>query len=85
MPGLAVGVTVKLCTTHACHGVHVFVTTARQVDQNNFVLGQLRGQFRCVRQGVAAFQRGNNALDAAAVVEGLQCLIVSDAHVLSAA
>jgi hypothetical protein len=51
------------------------------MDWSGAWFGQLHG----VGHGVAGFQRRDDALGAAQVVEGLQRLVVGDAHVFGAA
>jgi hypothetical protein len=61
--------------------VNVLVATSRQVDHDALIGAQGRSEFGDVGQGVAAFQRRNNAFDAGQVVEALQGFIVGDGDV----
>jgi hypothetical protein len=65
--------------------VHILVTTTGKVDQQDLVFGQGRCQLAGVGQGMARFERRDDAFETAQVVKGLQRLGVVDADVLGAA
>ena len=65
--------------------MHVLVTPAGEVDQQNLVLAQRRRQLRGIGQRVAGFQRRDDALQAAQLVEGIERLRIGDRLILGAA
>ena len=65
--------------------VHVLVAASGEVDEQDRLLRQVRGALDRLGDGVARFERGDDALEAAEGVEGGDCLVVVDRRVLGAA
>src|SRR5205814_9621322 len=66
-------------------GRHVLVAAPGQVDQQQRFARQRRRQLRGMRERVARFQRRDDALDAAALVECRERLAVGGRNVICAA
>ena len=66
------------------HGLHVLVATTGQIDHHQVILRQRWRAFENFSQGVCGFQRRDDALEAAALVERSQCFIVGDRGVFDA-
>ncbi len=66
------------------HGLHVLVAAAGEVDHHQVFPGKPGRTLEGLGQGVGRFQRGDDAFQAAAVVKGLQRLMVGAGHVFDA-
>ena len=71
-----------LGTREVSHGADVLVATARQADQNRLIGAHGLGQLHGIGHGMAGLQRGDDALGAAQIVEGVQRFGVGDSNVL---
>src|SRR3954468_20041419 len=65
--------------------VHVLVAASRKIDEEDAVPGHRRRELHGVRDGVARFERRDDALGAAERVEGLERFVVVDGHIFRAA
>src|SRR5258708_8398247 len=65
-------------------GVHVLVAAAREVHEEDAVLGDRRGELHRIGERVARLERRYDPLEAAERVEGGERLVVGDGHVLRA-
>ena len=67
------------------HAVHVLVTTSAEVDHHQVLAGQCRRTLGDFCQGVGGFQGGDDALLAAADLEGFQRFVIGGTDVIDAA
>src|SRR5688572_26928608 len=66
-------------------GVYVLVAAPRQVAQHECIARQFARELRRLREGVAGFERGEDALGARELVEGGERFVVGHADVRCAA
>jgi len=64
------------------HAHHIFIATATEVDHHQVLAGQCRRTLGDFRQGVGGFQGGDDALLAAADLEGFQRFVIGGRDVL---
>ena len=64
------------------NGVNIFITPARQIDDDPLIGPQRRCQLGRVGQGVAAFQRRDDALSASQRVKPRQRFLVVDGDIV---
>src|ERR1700674_1351603 len=81
---VALGPAVKLESRALGDGIHVLVAAPGKIDQQH----RAHRQFRCdsyrIGKRMRRFERGNDALDAAAIAKRAERLIVGDRHILRA-
>ena len=62
-------------------GVHVLVTATREIDQQDLVFRQGRRELGGIGDGVARFERRDDAFQPAQIVEGRERFVVGDGDV----
>src|SRR6266550_5750206 len=82
---IAVRPAIELESRTLGYGRHVLVATPGQVDQQQRFARQRRRELRGMRERVARFERRDDTLDAAALVECRERLVVGDRDVFGAA
>src|SRR6266567_1526078 len=82
---IAVRPAIELESRTLGYGRHVLVATPGQVDQQQRFARQRRRELRGMRERVARFERRDDTLDAAALVECRERLVVGDRDIFGAA